>query len=101
MKKLKETNSYESMVILSSACNETELKIIAFGYAQQLKKLGASDISVISRGRRHFAYPLKKNDVGYFIEMYFKCSPQILPVYKNKLKLDKKVIRSIIVMPDQ
>ena len=48
MKILTDTNTYESMVVLSSQCTEAELKEIAFSYAQQLKKLGASDISVIS-----------------------------------------------------
>ena len=60
MKILTDTNTYESMVVLSSQCTEAELKEIAFSYAQQLKKLGASDISVISRGRRDFAYTAKK-----------------------------------------
>ena len=50
MKVLTDKNIYESMVVLSSHCTEVELKEIAFSYAQQLKKLGASDISVISRG---------------------------------------------------
>ena len=60
MKVLTDKNTYESMVVLSSHCTEVELKEIAFSYAQQLKKLGASDISVISRGRRDFAYTTKK-----------------------------------------
>ena len=60
MKVLTDKNIYESMVVLSSHCTEVELKEIAFSYAQQLKKLGASDISVISRGRRDFAYTTKK-----------------------------------------
>ena len=96
MKQIKKTNSYESMVILSSQCTETELKTIALNYAKQLKKLGASDISVISRGRRDFAYTTKKTKTGYFIEMYFTSSPQVLPLYETKLKLDKNVIRYLV-----
>ena len=48
MKQISYTNNYESIVVLSSQCTEAELKIIAFSYARQLKKLGASDISVVS-----------------------------------------------------
>ena len=84
------------MVVLSSNCSEVELKEIAFSYAPQLKKLGASDISVISRGRRDFAYTTKKTKTGYFIEMYFTSSPQVLPLYETKLKLDKNVIRYLV-----
>jgi len=96
MKQLSSTNNYEAMVIISSHCNEAELKMIAFGYAQQLKKLGASDISVVSRGRRDFAYTSKGAKIGYFVEMHFTSSPQVLPLYENKLKLDKNVIRALI-----
>ena len=96
MATLKERNDYESMVVLSSQCTELELKDIAFTYAQQLKRLGASEISVVSRGRRDFAYPTKSSKTGYFVEMYFHSSPQVLPLYENKLKLDKNVIRYLI-----
>jgi ribosomal protein S6 len=96
MKQISYTNNYESIVILSSQCTEAELKIIAFSYARQLKKLGASDISVVSRGRRDFISTLKRVQIGYFIEIYFNSSPQILPIYQNKLRLDKNVIRSLI-----
>jgi ribosomal protein S6 len=95
MQKIRETNNYESMVIVSSQCSEAELKNIAFNYAQQLKKLGASSISVVSRGRRDFAYTIKRSKTGYFVEMYFNSSPQILPIYETKLKLDKNIIRSL------
>jgi len=100
MRALKNSNDYESMVVLSSQCKETELKDIAFSYAQQLKRLGASGIPVVSRGRRDFAYPMKSNKTGYFVEMYFHSSPQVLPLYANKLKLDKNVVRYLITNTD-
>ena len=48
MKALKDSNDYESMVVLSSQCKETELKDIAFSYAQQLKRLGASGATCLA-----------------------------------------------------
>ena len=96
MKSISATSSYESMVVLSSDCSEAELKNIAFNYAQQLKKLGALRISVVSRGRRDFAYTSKNAKTGYFVEMYFNSSPHIVPIFQTKLKLDKNVIRSLI-----
>jgi ribosomal protein S6 len=96
MKLINKTNNYELMVILSSHYTEVELKTIAFYYAQQLKKLGASDINLVSRGCRNFAYLMKGATIGYFVEMYFNASPQILSVYKTKLKLDKSIIRYTI-----
>ena len=93
MKLKTKTNHYETMVILSPSCTEQELKKSAFGYAQQLKRLGANNISVISRGCRTFAYEMKNFNKGYFIEVFFQASPEGLALHKNKLKLDKNVLR--------
>jgi ribosomal protein S6 len=97
MKSISATSSYESMVVVSSDCSEAELKNIAFNYAQQLKKLGALSISVVSRGRRDFAYRTKNAKTGYFVEIYFHSSPHIVPIFQTKLKLDKNIIRSLIL----
>ena len=96
MKKISDTNNYELVVIVSSECTEVQLKNIAFNYAQQLKKLGALTISVVSKGRKDFFYKIRKTNNGYFVEIYFNSSPQVLPNYQTKLKLDKNVIRSLI-----
>ena len=87
MKLVNATTNYESMVVLSSNCTDEELKDIASKYAQQLKKLGALSISVISRGCRDFAYKTKFAKMGYFVEIYFNSSPKVLPIYQTKLKL--------------
>jgi ribosomal protein S6 len=94
MKLISETNNYEIMVIISSQYAEHEIKNIAFNYAQQLQKLGAIAITVISRGRHDLFYKRKKNKTGYFVEISFNSVPQILPIYRAKLEIDKNVIHS-------
>ena len=46
---------YEVMIILTEEFNESELKTWAFNYAKALQNLSASEISVISRGKRDLA----------------------------------------------
>ena len=97
MKLVNATTNYESMVVLSSNCTDEELKDIASKYAQQLKKLGALSISVITRGRRDLAYAIDKHKNGYFIQVYFASSPNILGIYQTKLNLDKNILRSMVI----
>jgi len=97
MKRLTKINNYESMVVISSEYNESELTNIIYPYIQQLKKLGALDISVITRGRRDFAYAIDKYKTGYFIQLYFDSSPNIIPLYQIKLNLDKNILRSLVI----
>lgn len=67
VKKLK----YEMMVLLAEELNDTELKTWAFNYAKHLRKLNASEISVISRGKRDLAYEIRKEKRGNFIQINF------------------------------
>jgi len=96
MKHLNQTNNYESMVVFSSEYNEIELRNIVYPYIQQLKKLGALSISVITRGRRDLAYAIDNHKTGYFIQVYFDSSPNILLSYQTKLNLDKNILRSLV-----
>ena len=53
------TMKYEMMILLTEEFNDSELKTWAFNYAKALRKLSASEISVISRGKRDLAYTIK------------------------------------------
>ena len=62
---------YQMMVLLMEDFNESELKIWAFKYAKELQSLGASEISVISRGQRNLAYLIDDYTKANFIEINF------------------------------
>jgi ribosomal protein S6 len=96
MKQIAETNNYELMIVISSKYPENEIKNIALSYAEQLQKLGAISINVISRGCHSLSYKNTKNKRGYFVEIYFYSSPQLLTMYCKKLKIDKNIIRSFV-----
>jgi ribosomal protein S6 len=97
MKIVKKNRSYETRVIFSPQSSEEELKDYFFDYARQLYRLSAEDISIISLGQRDFVYPKRLFKAGYFIEMRFVASPQILPMYENKLRLDQNVLSYLVL----
>ena len=59
------TKKYEMMILLTEEFNDSELKTWAFNYAKSLSKLSASEISVISRGKRDLAYDIKNQKKGH------------------------------------
>lgn len=93
-------NTYRSMVIVGPDCSDTDLKSIAVSYAKELKSLGATTISMVSRGQRDLAYMIKRLTFGYYIEMCFESTPQVLEPYEAKLKLDKNIIRYLVLNVD-
>jgi len=62
---------YEIMIILNEEFTDNELKVWAFNFAKGLQSLNAAEISVISRGKRDFAYLIKNYKRGNFIEINF------------------------------
>ena len=91
------TMKYEMMILLSEEFNDSELKTWAFNYAKALRKLSASEISVISRGKRDLAYVINDQNRGNFIHINFSSRPKYLDDFTNSLKLDSNVLRFLVL----
>ena len=87
---------YELMVLLSEEFNNTELKIWAFNFGKMLKKLNASDISVISRGKRDLSYAIKNKNRGNFIQVNFEILPDYIKKLSKDLNVDSNILRFLI-----
>nr|YP_010172774.1 ribosomal protein S6 [Eucampia zodiacus]QSH90554.1 ribosomal protein S6 [Eucampia zodiacus] len=94
------TMKYEMMILLTEEFNDSELKTWAFNYAKALRKLSASEISVISRGKRDLAYAIKDQKRGNFIQINFSSIPQYLDEFSTNLKFDTNVLRFLILHKD-
>jgi small subunit ribosomal protein S6 len=94
------TMKYEMMILLTEEFNDSELKTWAFNYAKALRKLSASEISVISRGKRDLAYTIKNQKRGNFIQINFSSIPQYLDEFSANLKFDTNVLRFLILHKD-
>ena len=88
---------YEMMILLTEEFNDNELKTWAFNYAKHLRKLNASEISVISRGKRDLAYEIRKEKRGNFIQIKFSSIPKYIENFSSSLKFDSSVLRFLIV----
>ena len=91
------TMKYEMMILLKEEFNDSELKTWAFNYAKSLRKLSASEISVISRGKRDLAYLINDQKRGNFIQINFSSLPKYVPDFCSNLKLDTNVLRYLIL----
>ena len=91
------TMKYEMMILLTEEFNDSELKTWAFNYAKALRKLSASEISVISRGKRDLAFMIKNQKRGNFIQINFSSLPKNIEDFSNSLKLDSNVLRFLIL----
>ena len=88
---------YEMMILLNEEFNDNELKTWAFNYAKTLRKLNASEISVISRGKRDLSYEISNQKRGNFIQINFSSIPKYLDTFSSSLKFDSNVLRFLIL----
>ena len=91
------TLKYEMMILLTEEFNDSELKTWAFNYAKILQNLSASEISVISRGKRDLAYWINNQKKGSFIQINFSSMPKYLDQFVSDLKFDQNVLRFLIL----
>jgi small subunit ribosomal protein S6 len=91
------TKKYEMMLLLTEEFNDSELKTWAFNYAKALRKLSASEISVISRGKRDLAYEINNQKKGNFIQINFSSMPKYIQEYTKDLKFDSNVLRFLVL----
>ena len=94
---MSKTIKYEMMILLTEEFNDNELKTWAFNYAKTLRKLNASEISVISRGKRDLAYEIADQKRGNFIQINFSSIPKYLDTFSSSLKFDSNVLRFLIL----
>ena len=88
---------YEIMILLTEEFNDSELKSWVFNYAKNLRKFNVCDISVISRGKHKLAYSIKEKLKGNYIQLNFSSMPKYLLTFLDKLNLDPKVLRVLIL----
>ena len=89
--------TYEMMIILKEHINETQLKTWSIDFAKKLQALSASEISVISRGKRDLAYSIQNQKKGNFIQIKFLSVPKYITEFSNQLKFDSNVLRFLIL----
>jgi len=91
------TIKYEMMILLTEEFNDNELKTWAFNYAKTLRKLNASEISVISRGKRDLSYEIANQKRGNFIQINFSSIPKRVENFSSSLKFDSNVLRFLVL----
>ena len=94
---MSKTIKYEMMILLTEEFNDNELKTWAFNYAKTLRKLNASEISVISRGKRDLSYEIVNQKRGNFIQINFSSMPKRIENFSSSLKFDSNVLRFLVL----
>lgn len=70
------------------------------GIAKVIEENKGKIISKKSLGRRKFAYPIKKEDAGFYTSVVFEIEPRELNPLNKKFKLTEGIVRYLVVETD-
>lgn len=87
---------YELLYIVPAVYTEDELEKVALKIGELLKDGGAEITESKNLGKIKFAYPMKKQTVGYYVLTNFNAAAEALGKIDRILRLEKDVLRFLV-----
>jgi ribosomal protein S6 len=100
MKSIQTKKLYNCVLIFTNMRNKVDFQLLAYSYAQFLKQLGGSNLTVATKVDYTLAYPIKKTTDVKFVEFSFTISPKALAAFQKRLSIDESVLRSFLTVID-
>jgi len=92
---------YEVVYIFKSSLTTDEIEKRLEGYHGKILGAEGSEITAVEHwGKRQLAYPIDRNDNGYYVVTQFTASPSVLPDFERALKLDDDLLRHLVVLSE-
>jgi small subunit ribosomal protein S6 len=88
---------YELLHIVSGGLTEAEATKVTDEVGDALMKLGGKAADENVWGRRKLAYPIEKDDHGWYVITRFAMDPAKVDEFSKALNLNRKVIRTVLV----
>jgi len=89
-------NSYETVFILSTKAGEDAVTALVQKFKDLIEANGTID-SIDEWGKRRLAYPIKKQEEGYYTLVNFTSSPEFTAELDRIYKITDGVLRSLII----
>ncbi|MEG2039302.1 MAG: 30S ribosomal protein S6 [Oscillospiraceae bacterium] len=90
------TESYESIMVLSTTLGEDGLKALVEKFSGLISANGTLD-SVEEWGKRKLAYPINDENDGYYVFYNFTSVPSLPAELDRNYRITDGVLRSLIV----
>ncbi len=92
---------YEVVYIFKSSLTTEEIEGRLEGHHAKILSASGSEITAVEHwGKRQLAYPIDRNDNGYYVVTQFTASPAVLPDFERALKLDDDLLRHLVVLSE-
>jgi small subunit ribosomal protein S6 len=94
-------NSYETTVIINAALEDTQVESVVTRIQETITK-NSGEIAAVNRwGRKRLAYPIKKKNNGFFVNVEFTAYGEVVRPLESYYLLDEQIIRFLTIKLDK
>ena len=90
-------NNYETLFVIKPTLTDEETVAQVAKVTAVLEKEGAEILTINNMGMRKLAYPVEKNERGFYAIIYFKAAGTVIHELERNLKINEDVIKFLTV----
>ena len=88
---------YETLFVVKPTLTEEEIAAQITKVKDVLAKEGAELVATDDMGMRKLAYPVQKNDRGYYTVLFYKAEGTVINELERNLKINEDIIKFLTV----
>jgi small subunit ribosomal protein S6 len=90
-------NCYETLFVVKPTLTEEETVAEIAKIKEVLAKVDAELLATDDMGMRRLAYPVQKNDRGYYTVLFYKANGEAIAEIERNLKINEEIIKFLTV----
>jgi len=90
-------NCYETLFVIKPTLTEEEITAQIAKMKDVLAKVDAELLATDDMGMRKLAYPVQKNERGYYTVLFYKANGEAIAEIERNLKINEEVIKFLTV----
>lgn len=91
---------YENLVIVKPTLTAEEIQSIIAGVEEIITSNGGEIAAKDAMGMRKLAYPINKNERGYFHVVYYTVAPSAISEIERRFRINEELLRFVTIKYD-
>jgi len=92
--------NYENLVIVKPTLTAEEIQASVKAIEEVITSNGGEIATTDSMGMRKLAYPIEKNERGYFHVVYYSIAPAAINEIERRFRLNEELLRFVTIKYD-
>ena len=89
---------YELVLIVNPELDDTETESLIEGVKSNIESNGGEVLKIDPWGKKRLAFPIKKNNDGYYVLLIFRSDPAFVPQLSNSFRVIESIVRHMVVV---